>query len=56
MIAPEVSPVIVAASSAPLIVMVMLWVELSDAVRVNESVRVSPAFRALTVVLELSRV
>ncbi len=28
--------------------------ELSDAVRVNESVSVSPAFRALTVVLELS--
>ena len=43
-------------SVAPVMVMAMDCDELSDAVRVNESVRVSPAFSALTAVLELSRV
>ena len=43
-------------SVAPVIVMVMAWVELSVAVRVKESLRESPSFSALTVVLALSRV
>ena len=53
---PVESAVMTEGSSAPLMVMVMVCVVLSVAVSVKESESVSPALRAFTVVLSLSRV